>query len=104
MSDYVNELAKAIRYTHGANASHVESVPVTEVFRGKTIWEGHVEVFTITGHPRAKQCFAWGFKDGKGWQITAVLCLPPVTSPETAVKVAIAAHARQAAPLHSGKL
>lgn len=99
MSDYRDELKKAIRATHGAECIWLESVPVKEVFREKTIFEGVVEVFALTGHARAKRCFAWGYKnEADKWQITAVLEIPPVTSPEAAVKVAIAAHARQGKP------
>lgn len=96
MSDYLSELRKAIKAVHGCNATHLETVPVTEVFRGEIAWEGNVEVFAVSGHAKAKQCYAWGVRrdDDKGWEITAVLGLPPVTSPETAVKVAIAAYAR----------
>jgi hypothetical protein len=98
VKDYQASLVEAIKATHGVNAAHVESVPVKEVFQGKTAWDGTVEVFTITGHPKAKRCYAWGFKDGEEWAITSVLEIPPVVSPQTAVKVAIAAYARKAIP------
>lgn len=105
MSDYLSELRKAIKAVHGCDASHVQSAPVKEIFRGETAWEGSVEVFNVSGHARAKQCFAWGVRreDDKGWDVTAVLAIPPVTTPELAVKAAIAAHARQASPPPSGK-
>lgn len=98
MNVYRDELSKAIAATHGAKAVWLESVPVTEVFRGETAWEGVVEVFTLSDHPKTKRCYAWGYKDGKEWAITSVLEIPPVLSPETAVKVAIAARARKAIP------
>ena len=105
MSDYRAELKKAILATHGVKASFLETVPVKEVFRGEVAWQGDVEVFAITGHPKAKQCFAWGVRtdDDKGWDVTAVLGIPPVITPELAVKAAIVAHARQATPPRSGK-
>jgi len=98
VKDYRASLIEAIKATHDAAASYSETVPVTEVFQGKPIWEGAVEVFEISGHPRAKRCFAWGFEDGGEWAITSVLEIPPVDSPAMAVKVAIAAHARKAIP------
>jgi hypothetical protein len=98
VKDYRASLIKAIKATHGADAAHAETVPVKEVFRGQTAWEGNVEVFTITGHAKAKRCYAWGFEDKGEWAITSVLEIPPVDSPQTAVKVAIAAHARKAIP------
>lgn len=85
---------------HGVETSWFRTVAVTEMFRGEVAWTGDVEIFDVTGHAKAKQCFAWGFlrDDGKSWDVTAVLGLPPVNSPQTAVKVAIAAHARKVAP------
>lgn len=48
----------AIKKMHGCDSTYVESVPVHEVFQGKTIWAGEVEVFDLHGHPRAKRCYA----------------------------------------------
>ena len=103
MSAYLAELRKAIKAVHGCDSAHLTAVPVKEVFRGETAWEGNVEVFTVTGHPKTKLCFAWGVRrdDDKGWDVTAVLGVPPITTPETAVKAAIVAHARQATPPRS---
>jgi hypothetical protein len=89
-----NEFQEAIRATHGCTARHVQSVPVREVFNKLVAWEGIVEVFELQGHPKAKRCYAWRYLDGKQWRYTAVLEIPPVDSPQMAVKVAIAAEAR----------
>lgn len=99
MDTYHNELARAIKATHGASCVFVRTVPVKEVFQGKTAWNGEVEVFALTDHPKALLCFAWGVRrdDEKGWDVTAVLGVPPVHTAHDAVKVAIAAHARQVA-------
>lgn len=98
VSDYRAELKKAIAAMHGATPLWLATVPVKEVFRGQTAWEGEVEVFSLHGHAKASQCFAWGVRrsDDKGWDVTAVLAIPPVVTPELAVKAAIAARARQA--------
>ena len=82
---------------HNCGAVHVRSAPVREVFRGQTIWQGNVEVFDLNGHPKAKRAYAWSHLDGakdERTRFVAVLELPPVTSPETAVKVAIAAEVK----------
>lgn len=94
MTDYHEALKKAIKATHGCEALYVQTVPVTETFRGKIAWEGNVEVFVAIDHPKAKICYAWGYPDKGAWEITAVLEIPPVKSPQMAVKVAIAAHAK----------
>jgi len=94
--EYLAELKHAIRQSHGCEATHANSMPVKETFRGEVAWDGIVEVFQISGHPKAKLCYAWGYPPEKGpREIITVLGLPPVNSPETAVRVAIAAHARK---------
>ena len=90
--DYIARLQKAIADLHGANSKHVESVPVQEVFRGQTLWKGIVEVFSLTDHPKAKRAYAWSYMEGaknETEQFVAVLELPPVDSPQAAVKVAV---------------
>jgi hypothetical protein len=68
-----------------------------EIFGGKTIWKGIVEVFTLANHPKAKRCFAWSHNDGNDdsdERFVTVLEIPRVESPETAVQVAIVAEVR----------
>ncbi len=90
--EYIDRLAMVIHHLHKCRAAHLKTVPVKEVFRGRTVWEGNVEVFTVEGHPRAKKAYAWSQDQGQPTeQFTAVLEIPPVESPETAVKVAIVA-------------
>ncbi len=80
---------------HGCKAVHVSTVPVKETFDGQTVWEGEVEVFNVSGHPRAFQCYAWAYQGDDGrTKYTAVLRLPPVQSPQDAVKAAIVAQVK----------
>jgi hypothetical protein len=62
--------------------------------QGKVAWEGNVEVFDLTGHAKAKRCYAWAYDVEDGSRTLAVLELPPVISPITAVQAAIAAEAK----------
>jgi hypothetical protein len=78
---------------HGCDSRHVGSKPVREVFQGELAWEGIVEEFALIDHPKANTCFAWSYRDGDTMRSVAVLALPPVDSPENAVKIAIAAEA-----------
>jgi hypothetical protein len=96
--DYIAELQAAILNVHGAQATHVETVPVTEEFQGETVWQGEVEVFDIRGHPKAKRCYGWGYStdEDQGRKYVAVLELPPVDSPQTAVKAAIMSEIKNA--------
>src|SRR6266516_1999511 len=95
--DYLAEAKKAIEVTHRCIAAHVETVPVREVFRGETIWNGDVEVFTLANHAKAKRAYAWGYANearGGKFDFVTVLEIPPVTSPQTAVKIAVAAEGK----------
>jgi len=104
--DYIAQLKTAIRNMHDCEPEYVETVPVTETYQGETLWTGDVEVFTIRGHPKARRAFAWGHatgKNDKARRYVAVLELPPVDSPETAVKVAIASEIRNAREKTKGR-
>jgi len=88
---YIEELKVVIRRLHGTDAIHVESVPIRETFQGKTVWEGIVEVFELSGHPKATHAYAWTHETGDSCKRhVAVLNIPPVVSPLTAVRAAIA--------------
>jgi len=57
---------------------------------------GWVEVFDLIGHAKAKRAYAWQYQDGPDEiKTVAVLEIPPVVSPQSAVKVAIAAKTRK---------
>ena len=93
-NDYIERLKQVIFHLHKADSTHVESVPVHEVFRGQTVWKGVVEVFDLTNHPKAKRCYAWSFQDGGEKRYVTALEIPPVESPITAVRAAIAAESK----------
>jgi hypothetical protein len=90
--DYLARLQVAVSQLHNCGAIHRETVPVHEVFRGETVWNGEVEVYDLTGHPKAKRAYAWSHREGQndeGERFVAVLEIPPVVSAETAVRVQI---------------
>jgi hypothetical protein len=106
MADYIEELQAVILNLHGCNAVHIETVPVTEEFQGETVWQGEVEVFETTNHPKAKRIYGWGHVSGdddQGRRYVTVLELPPVTSPETAVKAGIMQEIRSARQKTKGR-
>lgn len=89
---YIEELREVIRRLHGVESRHVKSVSVKETFQGKTIWEGIVEVFELRDHPKARKAYAWAHDTDDPKQPkrhVTVLHIPPVTSPERAVRAAI---------------
>ena len=86
--DYISRLQLVIEHLHKCGAVWRESVPVHEIFQGKTVWQGDVEVYDLTGHPKAKRAYGWSY--GEPEQFIAILELPPVDSAESAVKVGVA--------------
>jgi hypothetical protein len=69
--------AAIVRLAPCEDAAHVSTAPVKDVFQGKTVWEGDVEVFMLTGHPKAERCYAWAYRDSSGkTHYTVVLELP----------------------------
>jgi hypothetical protein len=96
--DYIAFLEKAIRELHGFAAKHVKTVSVVERFQGQTVWDGEVEVFHVSKHPKTETIYAWGYKesdDRPDMKAITVLGLPPVTSPQKAVQVFIASQSRK---------
>lgn len=91
-SDYLARLQVAVSQLHNCGAVWRESVPVHEIFRGKTLWQGEVEVFDLTGHPKAKRAYGWSHPEGddnKSERFVTVLEIQPVDSPQMAVKISI---------------
>ena len=104
MSERIEKLKQAIELTEHCRADHVETRVVLEGYGEAPIWEGVVETFQLTNHPTAKRAYAWlrgvahSPLEKPEEEYTIVLGLPPVNSPETAVRaaiMAIAAKARQ---------
>ena len=90
--NYLARLQLAIEHAHQCRATWRYSEPVQEVFRGKTVWQGDVEVFDLGGHPEAKRCFAWSHnqgRDDKSERFVALLGIAPIESASTAVRVQI---------------
>jgi hypothetical protein len=90
--DYLAKVQVAVSQLHNCGATHAKTVPVHEVFRGKTVWQEDVEFFDLHGHPKTKRACAWSHLDGANDERTrfvAVLEIPPVVSAETAVRVQI---------------
>jgi len=82
------------------DSTHVESVPIKETFKGKTVWEGIVEVFDLKGHPKATRAYAWAYEtdNPKKPKHVIVLHMGPITSPLLAVQAAIVQEFRENAP------
>lgn len=98
MTPHIQELRDVIHHLHGATATHLESVPVTETFKGKTVWDGVVEVFRLRGHPKTNRVYAWIHATddpAHPKRHVTVLHIPPVVSPKTAVQAVIVQEFRE---------
>jgi hypothetical protein len=94
-SPRIEDLRLAVETMHECKAVHSGSFPFKETFRSAIVWEGVVEAFDLTGHPKAKRCYAWSYLDGRETRYTTVLEIPPVDSPATAVRASIIADKRK---------
>ena len=97
----VEQLREVIRKLHGATAEYVESIPITEAFKGQTVWDGVVEVFDLRDHPTASRLYAWTHATDNPddpWRHVTVLHSHPIQSARDAVRAAILQEFRNNAP------
>jgi hypothetical protein len=88
---YIEQLHIAIHRLHGCEAVHIETIPVKEVFQGRTVWEGDVQLFELSGPQLARQCYAWSQHNDDGSErYFAVLKEPPIDFAAAAVRAMIA--------------
>src|SRR5512143_244589 len=87
----LSDLQTAVEQLHSCRAILRGSATVKETFQDKTAWAGVVHVFEIEGHPQATTCYAWSspVESSERRKFYAVLHIPPVDSPEKAVRAAI---------------
>ena len=92
------ELVVAVESQYGGRASLRKAVPIHEVFKGTTVWEGVVHVFNLDDHPSATIAYAWSspIEGSNKRRFFAVLHLGGIRSPQDAVRAAIAAEHRSA--------
>jgi hypothetical protein len=91
-----DQLHRAVERMHTSKATLAQSVPVTETFEGKTVWEGVVRVFDLRGHLTATRAYAWSspIEGSDKRRFFAALHEGPVKSPADAVRAAIVAERR----------
>lgn len=87
----IEDIKQAVERLQNCKASFIEDVAVIENFGDQTVWNGIVHVFKIEGNPKADICYAWSSPVEKSTKrrYYAVLKIPPVDSPEKAVRASI---------------
>ena len=93
----IEELRNAVEWMHNCTPLWFDSVPVNETYEGKPIWKGEVQIFTLTGHPSARRCYAWSspIDESDKRRFFAVLHQAPILTPLDAVRAAIIEEHRQ---------
>jgi hypothetical protein len=92
-SDYLLRLQSFLKQLYNCGATWRESVAIQQTYHGKVIWKGEVEIFDLSGHPKAVRAYGWSRPEGnanQGEHFVTVLELPPVDSPKMAVQISIA--------------
>lgn len=91
-----SNLIQAIQKTLNCSAEHIEDIRVTESFQQEVVWDGVVSVFKVD-HPKTDTCYAWDHAiDGSTkHKYYAVLKLPPVNTPQDAIRAAIVQEYKQ---------
>jgi len=94
------DLKQAVEGLHGGTATLAQSVPVTETFEGKPVWEGVVHVFDLAGNAQATRAYAWSspVEGSSKRRFFAVLHMGGIKSPIDAVRAAIVAEQRPKNP------
>jgi hypothetical protein len=88
-------LEEAVRALHGCEAPYTRTVHVNEALEGVTLWHGLMMVFELVGHPEPECCYASMSRNGEHVETFAVLQLPLVTTPASALQFAFASKAEQ---------
>lgn len=96
MSDS-DDVKRSVELQHHCSAKIAQSVPVKEMHEEVTVWEGVVHVFDLEGHSKATRAYAWSspIEGSTKRRFFAVLHIPPIMSPEDAVRAAIVAEHRR---------
>lgn len=86
-----SELKTAVEHRYHCTASFIGDVLVVEQFGDEMVWSGRVSVFNLKGHPEATKACAWSSPIGGSTKrrYYAVLHIPPVDSPEKAVRASM---------------
>jgi acetaldehyde dehydrogenase (acetylating) len=66
---------------------------VVEKYGSNTTWGGIVHIFKIVGHPDTEICYAWSsaIEGSTKRRYYAVLKIPPIDTPEKAIRASIVA-------------
>ena len=88
----IEDTRHVVERIHKCRAFFLEDITVIEQFGAQTVWQGVVHVFKVEGHLKTDKCYAWSspIEGSKKRRYYTVLKIPPIDSPQKAVRAAIA--------------
>ena len=88
----IDDIRNAVERLHNCKATYAEEIAVIEKDGDKTVWDNIVYVFDLKGHSKAPQCYVWASPIEGSTRFTyyTVLRMPPIDSPEQAIRASIA--------------
>ena len=90
MENRFYHLIEVIRQKFDCEAQWLRSEHVRDEWRGRTVWEGDVQIFAVKGCATAETAYAWSWQAASGHsRVAAVLNEGPVRSAGDAVRVSI---------------
>lgn len=71
----LDQIRQYVEELHNCSASFAQSVPVSETFRGKVVWDGVVHIYDLVGQPESHRAYAWSspIEGGRKRRFFAVL-------------------------------
>jgi hypothetical protein len=92
----IDDMRNAVERMHNCKATYAEEIAVIEKDGDKTVWDNIVYIFDLVGHSKATQCYAWAspIEGLTRYTYYTVLRIPPIDSPEQAIRASIAQKSR----------
>jgi hypothetical protein len=85
-----SEATRVLHDSFECDTTHRETVHVRELYRGRVLWEGEVDVFDLHGHPSAPRAYVLRFEGANGAsRVYPVLHAGLVDSPQSAVRAMV---------------
>jgi hypothetical protein len=81
------QLTLAVESQLGVRADYEGFVLVEDVDAAQTPWRGYVHLFRVSGHATATQAFAWASHVNGNQSFTAALRVPPINTPNEAIRL-----------------
>lgn len=96
LTEHGVQLQSVVESLHSCRAILAQTVPVSETFHNRPVWDGVVHVFDLEGHPKATRAYAWSspIEGSEKRRFYAVLGMGAIKSPVDAVRAAIVAERR----------